>query len=100
MRISLIHILSRLIRKGGYSFWIPETVEFNVFLQKERDIFYIDLYDQNVTFITRFTMPNQIAVPKENESIRQIHIDDDNNLYCLIFSNENPAQLRKYRLIF
>ncbi len=70
------------------------------FLNKERDIFYIDLYDQNVTLITRFTMPNQIAVPKENESIRQIHIDNNNNLYCLISSAENPAQLRKYRLIF
>jgi len=70
------------------------------FLNKERDIFYIDLYDQNVTLRTRFTMPNQIAVPKENESIRQIHIDNDNYLYCLIISNENPAQLRKYRLIF
>ena len=70
------------------------------FLNKERDIFYIDLYDQNVTLKTRFTMSNQIAIPKENESIRQIHIDNDNNLYCLIISDENPAQLRKYRLIF
>ena len=70
------------------------------FLNKERDIFYIDLYDQNVTHKTRFTMPNQIAITKENESIRQIYIDNDNNLYCLIISSENPAQLRKYRLIF
>jgi len=70
------------------------------FLNKERDIFYMDLYDQNVTLITRFSMPNQIAIPEENESIRQIHIDNDNNFYCLIISDENPAQLRKYKLIF
>ncbi len=70
------------------------------FLNKERDIFYIDLYDQNITLITRFSMPNQIVVPEENESIIQIHIDNDNNLYCLISSRENPAQLRKYKIIF
>ena len=69
------------------------------FLNKERDIFYIDFFDQNLTLIRRFSMPNEIADPKENESIRQIHIDNDNNLYCLITSRENPAQLRKYKLI-
>ena len=70
------------------------------FLNKERDIFYIDLYDQDITLKKRFAMPNQIAIPEENESILQIHIDNDNNLYCLITSRENPAQLRKYKLIF
>ncbi|MCJ7579582.1 MAG: 6-bladed beta-propeller [Candidatus Aminicenantes bacterium] len=73
---------------------------FVPFLNKERDIFYIDLYDQNVTLLKRFAMPNQIADPKENESIFQVHVDKDNNLYCLISSREKPAQLRKYKLIF
>lgn len=70
------------------------------FLNKERDFFYIDLYDQNVTHITRYKMPNHIAVFKNKESIRQVHIDNDNNLYCLITSDENPPEIRKYRLIF
>ncbi len=70
------------------------------FLNKERDIFYIDFFDQNLTLIRRFSMSNQIADPKENESILQIHIDNANNIYCLISSRENPAQLRKYKLIF
>lgn len=70
------------------------------FLNKERDIFYIDLYDQDITLKKRFVMPNQIAIPEENESIRQIHIDNADNIYCLITSRENPAQLRKYKLIF
>lgn len=70
------------------------------FLNKERDFFYIDLYDQNVTHITRYKIPNHIAVSKNKESIYYVRIDNDNNLYCLIVSNENPPEIRKYRLIF
>ena len=70
------------------------------FLNKERDVFSVDLYDQNISHKIRFTMQNQIVIPKNNEYIRQVHIDSDNNLYCLILSKENPAQLRKYRLVF
>lgn len=60
---------------------------------------YIDLYDQNFEFVERYKIQERLA-KLEKDYIRQIHIDKDNNLYCLITSTENPAQIVKYKMIF
>jgi len=70
------------------------------FLNQERDLFFIDIYDLDLNLISRYKMPNSIVNYKKKESFRNIIIDDDNNLYGLVISQDNPAHLVKYKLIF
>ena len=66
---------------------------------KERGCVYIDLFDQNINFIERYKIQERLE--KEGEGfIKQIHIDKENNLYCLITSSNTPAQIVKYKMIF
>lgn len=70
------------------------------FLNPEKDFFFIDIYDLDLHLISRYKMPNSIVNDKKNEYLGQIIIDDYNNLYGLVISQENPPQLVKYKLFF
>jgi hypothetical protein len=69
------------------------------FLNQERDLLFIDIYDLDLNFISRHKMPN-IVNYKIKDRFRNIIIDDNNNLFGLVTSQENPAQLVKYKLVF
>ncbi len=70
------------------------------YLDLEKNFFYIDIYDLDLNLISRYKMPNIIADAGKEESIDQGVIDNDDNLYATVKSQENYPQLVKYKLIF
>jgi len=72
------------------------------YLNPDRDFFYIDIYDLDLNLISRYKMPNIIVDVKKGEhiSLGDVMIDNDNNLYATVISQENYPQLVKYKLIF
>lgn len=70
------------------------------YLDLEKNFFYIDIYDLDLNLISRYKMPNIIADARKEESIGQGLIDNDDNLYATVISQENYPQLVKYKLIF
>jgi len=68
------------------------------FVNPKRDIFFIDVYDSDLNLVDRFKMPNEIFDVKKGESIAQIYIDDLNNLYARVRSEEDYPRLEKFRL--
>lgn len=70
------------------------------YLDLEKNFFYIDIYDLDLNLISRYKMPNIIADAGKEESIGQGLIDNDDNLYVTVKSQENYPQLVKYKLIF
>ncbi len=70
------------------------------YLDLEKNFFYIDIYDLDLNLISRYKMPNIIADARKEESIGQGLIDNDDNLYASVISQENYPQLVKYKLIF
>jgi len=70
------------------------------FVNPEKDYLFIDHYDQNVKFISRYKAPLKIIEYKKRDKIRHVHIDENNNLFILIEFEDKPAQLFKYKLMF
>lgn len=70
------------------------------YLNPEKDLFFIDIYDLDLNLIARQKMPNSIVNYKKEEAMGQMIIDDNNNMYVLLDSQEGPPQLVKYKLIF
>lgn len=69
------------------------------FINQKKDFIFIDIYDLDLNFISRYKMPNCILDNKKKEQFRNIIIDDD-YLYGLVRSQYDPAYLVKYKLIF
>ena len=87
----LPHIFSPIVKDD-------DTILVPLF-NKERGYVYIDLFDQNLIFIERYKIQERLE--KEGEGyVQQIHIDKENNLYCLISSSQTLAQFVKYKMIF
>ena len=70
------------------------------YLDLEKNFFYIDIFDLDLNLISRYKMPNIIVDARKEEYIDQALIDNDNNLYATVISQENYPQLVKYKLIF
>jgi hypothetical protein len=71
------------------------------YLNPDQDFFYIDIYDLDLNLISRYKMKNIIAVEKEEYvRIGNVMIDNDDNLYAMVISEESYPQLVKYKLIF
>ena len=72
------------------------------FLNPDRGFFYIDIYDLDLNLLSRYKMPNIITDEKKGEyiSMGDVMIDNDNNLYAAVTSEESYPQLVKYKLIF
>ena len=68
------------------------------YLNPNKDIFFIDVYNQELNLIATYRMPNDLTSSKRQEYLGQVHIDNDNNLYAMVISRENPTYLGKYRL--
>jgi hypothetical protein len=70
------------------------------YLDLEKNFFYIDIYDLDLNLVSRYKMPNIFADAGKEESIDQGVIDNDDNLYATVKSEETYPQLVKYKLIF
>jgi hypothetical protein len=70
------------------------------FLNPEKSIFYIDIYDLDLNLISRYNLLNIIADIGRGDYVKQIMIDNDDNLYAMVISKEDYPQLVKYKLIF
>lgn len=70
------------------------------YLNPEKSIFYIDIYDLDLNLISRYKLLNTIADIRKRNYAYQIMVDNDNNLYAMVISKEDYPQLVKYKLIF
>jgi hypothetical protein len=70
------------------------------YMDCERDIFFFDLYDQELNLISRFKIRNIFFDSKAKEYIGQLIIDKDEFLYGLVVSQENSPRLVKYKIGF
>jgi hypothetical protein len=70
------------------------------FLDPEREYFYVDIYNLDLNLVSRHKMPNSLVNDKKHEYLGQIFIDDEDNFYGLVSSQDNPPQLVKYKLFF
>jgi hypothetical protein len=70
------------------------------YLNPEKSIVYIDLYDLDLNLISRYKLLEMIADISKGSHIDQIMIDNDDYLYAMVISKENYPQLVKYKLIF
>jgi hypothetical protein len=70
------------------------------YLNPEKGIFYIDIYDLDLNLLSRYKLLNTIADIRKREYVIQCMVDNDNNLYAIVIFEEGHPQLVKYRLIF
>jgi len=70
------------------------------YINPEKSIFYLDIYDLDLKLISRYRLVDKIADPQKGEYIIQSLVDDDNNLYTIVVFEEDYPKLIKYRLIF
>ena len=70
------------------------------YFNHEKNISYIDIYDLDLNLISRYKLLNIIADIRKGNHIKQIMIDDDNNLYAMVINKEDYPQLVKYKLIY
>jgi len=70
------------------------------YLNPEKSIFYIDIYDLDLNLLSRYKLLNIIADIRKADYAYQIMVDNDNNLYAMVISKEDYPQLVKYKLIF
>jgi len=69
------------------------------FLNPDKSIFYIDIYDLDLNLISRYKLLNIIADIRRGDYVWQIMIDNDNNLYAMVIFKEDYPQLVKYKLV-
>jgi hypothetical protein len=70
------------------------------YLNPEKSIFYIDIYDLDLNLISRYKLLNTIADIRKEENVSQIMVDNDNNLYAMVISKVDYPKLLKYKRIF
>jgi len=70
------------------------------FLNPEKNIFYVDVYDLDLNLMARYKIANIVADIKKEEYVIQALVDSYYNLYALIYSRNDYPQLVKYKLIF
>lgn len=61
---------------------------------------YIDIYDLDLSLISRYKLLDIIADIRKGNYIKQIMIDNDNFLYAMVINREDYPQLVKYKLIY
>ncbi|MHB8094224.1 MAG: 6-bladed beta-propeller [Candidatus Aminicenantales bacterium] len=70
------------------------------FLSRGRSILYLDIYDSNNVRVSRYGLPMTFIKNIKNSGIRCLHLDDADNLYCLVVSAEEIPKLYKFKLFF
>lgn len=98
---------TRLITSPPPGVWILLNVNIKndnqvvvSYINPEKSIFYLDIYDLDLNLISRYRLVDKIADSKKGEYIIQSLVDDDNNLYTIMVFEEDYPKLIKYRLIF
>lgn len=69
-------------------------------INPERSYIYFDYFDSNVEHVSRYILKNTFFDKNKKEGIVHIHIDQNNNLYCLVVSREDIPRLSKYKILF
>lgn len=69
------------------------------FLNPDKSIFFVDLYDAELNFVSRYSMPNTISDSKKHENIGEVVIENG-YLYAFIVSDREIPRMVKYKLIF
>lgn len=70
------------------------------YLNPEKSIIYIDIYDLDLNLISRYRLLDIIADLRKGDYVWQIMIDNDKNLYAMVIYKEDYPQFVKYKLIF
>jgi hypothetical protein len=70
------------------------------FLNRDRSILYLDIYDSNNVRVGRYGLPMTFIKNIKNSAIRCLHLDAADNLYCLVVSAEEIPKLYKFKLFF
>ncbi len=70
------------------------------YVNPEKSIEYIDLYDLELNLLSRFRLLDMIADIGEGNHISQVVIDNDDNLYAMVIYKEDYPQLVKYKLLW
>ncbi len=70
------------------------------FLNPEKTLFFIDIYDLDLNLKARHKMPNTFVDDTTEESLGQVIIDNNGSLYGLILSQDGPDRVAKFRLIY
>ena len=70
------------------------------YFNPEKNNTNVDIYDLDLHLISRYKLLNTIADFSKGNYVKQIMIDDDDNLYALVINKEDYPQLVKYKLIF
>jgi len=70
------------------------------YFNPQESIIYFDIYDLDFNLISRYKLLNMIADIRKGDYVRQIMIDNDNNLYAMVIYKEDYPQLVKYKLMF
>jgi len=68
------------------------------YFNPEKSVIYIDIYDLDLNLISRYKLLNIIADFRKGNYVKQIMIDNDNNLYAMVIYKEDYPQLVKYKL--
>jgi len=69
------------------------------YLNPDKNIICIDLYDPDLNLISRYKLSDIIADISKKNHVSQVKIDNDNNLYTMVIYKDDYPQLAKYKLI-
>lgn len=70
------------------------------YLNPEKSSVYIDLYDLDLSLISRYRLLEMIADISKGSYVNQIWIDNDDFLYAMVLNQEDYPQLVKFKLIY
>lgn len=68
------------------------------YLDPKESIIHIDIYDLDLNLLSRHRLADIIADINKGDYVRQIMIDNDNNLYAMVIHKEDYPQLVIYKL--
>ena len=70
------------------------------FLNPEKGTLYIDIYDLDLNLLSRYRITSIIADMRKEEYVLQTLIDNDYNLYAVIYKKNDYPMVVKYKLNF
>jgi len=70
------------------------------YFNPEKNLIYIDIYDLDLNLLSRYKLLSIIADIKREDHVRQVMIDNVNNLYAMVIYKDDYPQLVKYKLIY
>lgn len=68
------------------------------FLNPDKSIFFIDVYDEDLNLVSRYSMPNRISEVKKSVNLGEV-IVENGYLYAFVVSDREMPRMVKYKLI-